>query len=94
MSALAIRNLAPATELDAKSMSAVRGGTGIGSPSVSVNVPINIAQTNNLMQTTNVLNNSIVGAPGLNLEVNPTQWAANGISLPREMLASLPGHAL
>ncbi|TFW10134.1 hypothetical protein E4K72_02440 [Oxalobacteraceae bacterium OM1] len=90
MSALAIRDLAPAA-LDTKAMSAVRGGTGLGSPSVNVYVPINIAQTNNLMQSTNVLNNSIVGAPGLNLDVNPTQWAANNIGLPPGLLAGLPG---
>ena len=92
MSALAIRNLAPATDLDRQQLSAVRGGAGFGSPEVNVYVPINVSQTNNLLQNTSVLNGSIVGAPGLNLDVSPTQWAMNAVALPPG-LAALPGHA-
>jgi hypothetical protein len=91
MSSLTIRNLERSTDLDRKAMSAVRGGTGFGSPNISVYVPINISQENNLSQNTSVLNHSVIGAgaaiPGLH--VSPTQWAMNGLSLPAGLPAQL-----
>jgi hypothetical protein len=91
MSSIAIRNLAPATELDHKAMSSIRGGAGFGSPEVNVFVPISLNQTNNMVQNTSVLNNSIVGA-SLALDVSPSQWAMNAVSLPSGMLTNFPGH--
>ena len=85
MSSLTIANLERSTDLDRKAMSAVRGGAGFGSPDVQVYVPININQTNNLAQTTSVLNNSVVGVGGSALSginVSPELWAANAVSLP------------
>jgi hypothetical protein len=90
MSSLAIRNLAPSQDLDRKAMSSIRGGAGLGSPEVNVYVPINLNQTNNLVQNTSVLNNSVVGA-ALSLDVNPQQWAMNAVSLPHGLMSSLPG---
>jgi hypothetical protein len=91
MSSITIRNLVPVQELDRKAMSAIRGGTGFGSPDIKIFVPINVSQANNMAQTTSVLNNSIIGAgaviPGLS--VNPSQWAMNSLSLPA---SSFPVH--
>ncbi|MDB5853739.1 MAG: hypothetical protein JWR22_1780 [Herminiimonas sp.] len=92
MSSIAIRNLAPATELDRAEMSAIHGGAGFGSPEVNVYVPISLSQVNNMVQNTSVLNNSIVGA-SLALDVSPQQWGMNAVSLPSGMLAGLPGRA-
>ena len=85
MSSLAIRNLAPSRALDHQAMSAVRGGAGFGNPDINISVPISISQENNMVQTTNVLNNSVVGF-GANLsglQVAPTQIGFNALSLPR-----------
>jgi hypothetical protein len=92
MSSIAIRNLAPATELDRSAMSAIHGGAGLGSPEVNVFVPISLNQVNNMVQNTSVLNNSVVGA-SLALDVRPQQWGMNAVSLPSGMLAGLPGRA-
>jgi hypothetical protein len=84
MSTIMIRNLSHSTELDRKAMSTVRGGTALGSPNINVYVPINLSQTNNMAQTTNVLNNSVVGygADLSGLTVNPSQWGMNVAMLP------------
>jgi hypothetical protein len=87
MSSLAIRNLAPDASLDRLAMSAIRGGSGAApgfpSPSININIPISVAQTNNLSQHVAVLNNSIIG-PGVSLDgfqVRPTQVGFNALSL-------------
>lgn len=92
MSTIQIRNLEHGKELDRHAMSAIRGGAGFGSPDISIYVPINVSQQNNMAQNTSVLNNSIIGAgtslPGLN--VSPAQWAMNSVSLPSLPSASFP----
>ena len=92
MSSITVRNLAPSRDLDRKAMAAVRGGAGIGSPEINISVPITLSQTNNLVQTTSVLNNSYVGA-SLALDVRPNQWAMNAVALPSGMLPQFPGQA-
>jgi hypothetical protein len=87
MSSLVIRNLAPDATLDARAMAAIRGGTA-GLPSISISVPINVAQTNNMDQRVAVLNNSIVG-PGVDLgsfQVRPTQIGFNALALPARFI--------
>jgi hypothetical protein len=81
MSSIKVRDLAPVTGLDRKAMSAIRGGAGVGSPDVKVFVPININQTNNLVQNVAVANNSIIGG-GADIKVAPTQMGFNMLTLP------------
>lgn len=88
MSSIAIADLTHSQELDAKAMSAVRGGTnswlaGLG-PVANVNVDIN--QNLNQLQNVdvNVLNN--VGSIGpnfgpLRLDVDPAQWANLNVAM-------------
>ena len=80
MSTLQLQDLDHSRELDRKAMSGIQGGLG----DVTVNVPINVTQSINQTQTTSVLNNSIVGATfgSLDLNVNPTQVAANHVAFP------------
>ena len=84
---IAIRDLSLATELDRKSMTAVRGGNswlkGLG-PIANVNVGVNqnIAQMQNV--EVNALNNvGVIGAGfgPLQLDVSPSQWAYAGAVL-------------
>ncbi|RJG05543.1 hypothetical protein D3870_05505 [Noviherbaspirillum cavernae] len=89
MSTIMIRNLSHSTELDRKAMSVVHGGTAMGSPSININVPVSVNQQNYMVQNTNVLNGSAIGAgaylPGL--KVSPTQVGMNYLQL-----SSLPTH--
>jgi len=82
MSSIMIRNLPRSTELDRKAMSAVRGGTAIGSPSVFVNAPVSVSQENNFTQLLNVFNNNKIG-PGsdIDLTVAPTLIGTNTLKL-------------
>ncbi|MBK4735317.1 hypothetical protein [Noviherbaspirillum pedocola] len=87
MSSLVIRNIAPDAALDRRAMAAIRGGTA-GSPSIAINIPINVAQTNNMEQHVAVLNHSIIG-PGVDLgglQVRPTQIGFNALALPPRFL--------
>ena len=82
MSSIIVRDLALTQELDGKSMTAVRGGNswlqGLGPvANVNVNVNQNIAQLQSI--NVNTLNNVGVIGSGfgpLNIDVNPSQWAA------------------
>ena len=86
MSSIAIADLTHSQELDAKTMSSVRGGTnswlaGLG-PVANVNV--NLIQNINQLQNVevNALNN--VGNIGsgfgpLKLDINPSQWANTNV---------------
>lgn len=90
MSTLAIRNLVPDATLDRRAMAAIRGGSA-GSPSlpsISISIPISVAQTNNMDQHVAVLNHSIVG-PGVDLggfQVRPTQIGFNALALPARLI--------
>jgi hypothetical protein len=82
MSAIAIADLTHSHELDAKTMSSVRGGTnswlaGLG-PVANVNVGVKQDLNQEQNVKVNVLNN--IGSIGpdfgpLHLDVNPAQWA-------------------
>jgi hypothetical protein len=90
MSSIIIRNLAPSATLDARAMSAIRGGSGgsAGTPSIAISIPISLAQTNNMEQRVAVLNHSIVG-PGADLgkfQVSPTQIGFNALALPSRFI--------
>jgi hypothetical protein len=82
MSSIAIADLTHSQELDAKTMSSVRGGTnswlaGLG-PVANVNVGVKQDLNQEQNVKVNVLNN--IGSIGpdfgpLHLDVNPAQWA-------------------
>ena len=89
MSSLVIRELAPATALDRRAMSAVCGGSSsAGSaygPIASINVSPTVTQNIEQIQVVNVnaLNNiGYIGAGfgPLNLKVNPSQYANTGVT--------------
>jgi hypothetical protein len=87
MSSIVIQDLARTRELDKRSMSAVRGGTGSGSfmPNVSVNLNLDqrIAQVQDIKL--NVLNNNGVIGPGFvgpDVTLSPLQWATNNAAIP------------
>lgn len=88
MSSIAIADLEHSRQLDAKAMSAVRGGTnswlaGLGPvANVNVNVNQNINQLQNVQ--VDVLNHVGSIGPGfgpLALEVNPAQWANPSVTV-------------
>ncbi len=83
MSSIVIRDLGCSRELDARAMSAVRGGVG---PSVDVNVNLDqkIGQFQDIQ--VNVLNNNAVIGAGFDspaLHVSPMQWAMNQAAVPK-----------
>jgi hypothetical protein len=88
MSSIVIQDLARTRELDKRSMSAVRGGTGgLGSfgPNVSVNLNLDqrIAQVQDIKL--NVLNNNGVIGAGFtapDVTLAPRQWATNNAAIP------------
>lgn len=85
MSSVMIQDLAHATELDSRALAGVRGGSGWGAPDVKVNLTVNqqIAQFQDI--GVNVLNgNGSIGAgvTGPSIDLSPSQWAVNQVSLP------------
>jgi hypothetical protein len=88
MSSLVLGNLAPDTTLDRRALAAIRGGSGSGNPHIAVNIPISVAQTNNMNQQVAVLNHSSVGS-GVRLDgmqVRPTQIGFNALALPARFI--------
>jgi hypothetical protein len=86
MSSLVLGNLAPDTTLDRRALAAIRGGSG--NPHIAVNIPISVAQTNNMNQQVAVLNHSSVGS-GVRLDgmqVRPTQIGFNALALPARFI--------
>lgn len=92
MSSIIISDLGHSRELDGKTMSAVRGGTGIAGnswlaglgPVANVNVGVNqnITQLQNV--EVNALNNvGVIGAGFVppNLTVSPAQWANANVAV-------------
>jgi len=88
MSSIVIQDLARARELDKRSMSAIRGGTGgLGSFGPNVNVNVNLDQRIGQVQDIklNVLNNNGVIGSGFvapDVTLSPVQWAANNAAIP------------
>lgn len=87
MSSIMIQDLARARELDKRSMSAIRGGTGLGSFGPNVNVNVNLDQRIGQVQDIklNVLNNNGVIGSGFvapDVTLSPVQWAANNAAIP------------
>ena len=83
MSSIAIFDLAHASELDTRAMSAVRGGSAFGS---DVNVNVNVNQQIGQFQQIgiNVLNgNGVIGAgfKGPDIDVAAALWAENKVVL-------------
>jgi len=86
MSTIVVQDLAHSAAIDQRAMSAVRGGTGIGTLGgkgfgKDVNIDINVNQQIGQFQQIgiNVLNNSVIGAPigGPDIKVPAHLWAEN-----------------
>ncbi|MCP3726049.1 hypothetical protein M3I53_23455 [Paraburkholderia sp. CNPSo 3272] len=89
MSSLVIRELAPGTALDRRTMTAVRGGNGSSyggyGPIANITVSPNIVQNISQVQVVDVAALNNIGYIGagfgpLNLKVNPTQYANTGVT--------------
>jgi len=82
MSSIVIQDLARTRALDARAMSAIRGGQAFG-PNVNVN--LNLDQRIAQLQEINVLNNNGSIGPGFtapDVTLNPLQWATNNAVVP------------